>query len=425
MQAMATNAPLTKPELTSTHDLMYMPLAAKQRSRSGALDEPAIPYDGPDQPPPLPWKGGAVVSGGESSAAESLPAKSEQQAAGRGSKAAKEGKTYLALAEPAKTRPEHVGFGISVRDLRAFNVPEADADNQTPTDPYLMIAVLETNAVTLESRVVEKARTSVATGNVVDPEWGEEDDLTLILPAGSPTAVALLNGTLPQLCVSIMDQDDDEDDLLGQAELTLDAPAGEIERMTLIGEVPFPDCAISFTYDITPIVPALAAVITVDSLRIGQIEAIGKPMSTHQRSRNEGGPTGVYLLFSLVEPVLGSSEKLVVEGSSKARSPAARQSMTTANHLRWDDLAWPDLAGAALRLQLPPGGPRPPVLRVELWDADLPDDDMPLARGEVRLGGADKAPASRKVVLSATTGLRDVAVAFRFSMKSMGKRRQS
>ena len=402
----------------------------RQRSRSGALDEPAVPYDGPVPPPPSPWMRGAGVSASESAAtgaaAESLLSKGGRQGSGRGSKVGKDvpGKTYLALAEPVKTRPEQIGFGIRIRDIRAFHVPEADAENQTPTDPYVTIEVLETNSVTLESQVVEQARTSVAAGNVVHPDWGDEDELALILPAGSPTAVALLNGTLPQLRVSIMDQDDDEDDLLGRADLTLDAPTGEVERMTLTGEAPFPDCAISFGYDITPIVPPLAAAITLDSIRIGQIEAIGEPLSTQQRSRNDGGPTGVHLLFSLVQPVLGASENSVVEGSSKARSPAARQSETTANKLRWDDLAWPDLAGAALRLHLPPGGPRPPVLQVELWDADLPAADMPLARGEVRLGNADKAPGSRKVVLSAIPGLRDVAVAFRFSVKSMGKRRQ-
>ena len=62
-------------------------------------------------------------------------------------------------------------------------------------------------------------------------------------------------------------------------------------------------------------------------------------------------------------------------------------------------------------------------MRVELWDSDLPDEGMPLAAGEVRLGGAPGSTApsgSRKLVLTGKPGLRDVTVAFAYSVRVLG-----
>ena len=76
-----------------------------------------------------------------------------------------------------------------------------------------------------------------------------------------------------------------------------------------------------------------------------------------------------------------------------------------------------------MRMRLPAGGPRPPTVRVELWDLDLPTAEMPLAAGEVSLAGAPGATApsgNRKLVLSAKSGLRDVAVAFSYYVKVLG-----
>ena len=85
---------------------------------------------------------------------------------------------------------------------------------------------------------------------------------------------------------------------------------------------------------------------------------------------------------------------------------------------------WPDLHRGTLKLSLPRGAPRPPTVRVELWDDELPEADMPLAWSEVRLSGSLGGPSaggSKRTVLMAThDGLRDVAVAFAYAVKSLG-----
>ena len=417
----------------------------QQRSITGAID--TIPYDGPVPPPPAPpvraQGASAVKVGSQRSRSKAhsgspgravlqsqwaapttgpstalVPAKSDPGAHG------KRGKHGKGKAEPGGSgggaAPDQIGFHIYIRSIRGFGVPEGDPEDNTPTDPYVHMALLETDARTLQSRPVATARTGVAAGNVSDPIWGHTDDLALEAPAGSPVALALLNGTFPSLKVCIMDaDDDDEDDLLGQAIVGLDAPIGHPEHVPLRGEGGFPDSYVSFAYEIKPHMPSPPAIILLKGLRIGEVEALGQPFLGKLRPLTHEGPTGVHLRLSLVEPFEHAASQPL---SAYATTPPAVPSGTTASQLRWDDLYWPDLYDASVRLHLPQGGPRPATVRVELWDSEMASAGA-LARGEVTLGGSPgnvSLSGTRKLVLSAVPGLRDVAAAFSYSIKTLG-----
>ena len=121
--------------------------------------------------------------------------------------------------EDAEAAPHHTsvitGYEIDLRELRAFNVPDADIDD--PTDPYVLVELLETDDMHLTTYTAASARTSVATVNPTNPVWGRQDNLTIVLPAGSPAALAHANGVWPTVRISIFDKDyGDEDDLLGK-----------------------------------------------------------------------------------------------------------------------------------------------------------------------------------------------------------------
>ena len=102
-------------------------------------------------------------------------------------------------------------------------------------------------------------------------------------------------------------------------------------------------------------------------------------------------------------------------------------SATTASYVLWDDLLWPDLERGSLKLMLPKGAlPRPPTVHVEVWDADLPEENNPLAAGEVRLGGSEghvASAGSRKLLLRPTQpSLEEATLAFGYSAKALQMR---
>ena len=387
----------------------------------------------------------APMSGG--GAAGATAAARRRSEGSRGGGGGGGGKVRGEVASLQSVRPDQIGFRICIKEIRGHNVPDADGNGpiapgasppeDTDSDPYAKFSLLETDALTLESRVIQSGRTGVATGNVRDPVWGHSDDVTLLVPPGTPAALSLLDGTFPSLRVSIWDADEpDDDDLLGEGEIALDAPLGRHEYHALRGVDGFPDCFISFTYEVRPFMPSPPADIFVREMRIGRVEAIGEPFASLLReSASLGKPTSVHLRLSLVtppdatplaanggEPPRNAKPSTPVEGTA-VDSPSAYPSGTTASSMRWDDLFWPDLQLATMRMRLPAGGPRPPTVRVELWDLDLPTAEMPLAAGEVSLAGAPGATApsgNRKLVLSAKSGLRDVAVAFSYYVKVLG-----
>ena len=225
------------PSLSSAHD--DPPPSAqlpKQRSISGAIDQPMVPYDGPAVLPPAPSVRGIGVGQPPSIKKAGSPksGRSNLKRGKVGKAAPSQGSAKVAGA--SGVRADQIGFRIHIRKLRGFDVPDSDADG-TPTDPYVMVEMLETDTVTLESTTMASTRTGVAAGSPIDPVWGHADNLLLTLKAGTPGAVALLmEGTFPTLRVSIMDADDEaedeEDDLLGQAEVTLE---GENSRERTAG----------------------------------------------------------------------------------------------------------------------------------------------------------------------------------------------
>ena len=189
--------------------------------------------------------------------------------------------------------------------------------------------------------------------------------------------------------------EDDEDDVLAQADVRLEPPSGGVERLALRGCGGFPDCSASFQYEVAPHLPPPPVHITLKGFRVADVEAVGPPLLSHTRPR-DGVTTGVHLRFCLLEA--GEPPPVVA-------SPPAVPSETTASTVRWDDISWPDLERGTIKLTLPRGAPRPPTVRIELWDAELKEEHNPLAVGEVKLGGTDGgrvAPSgSRKVAAAA------------------------
>jgi hypothetical protein len=81
-------------------------------------------------------------------------------------------------------------------------------------------------------------------------------------------------------------------------------------------------------------------------------------------------------------------------------------------------LEWEGLEECVLQLRQPSGAPRPPSVRLELWDDELPREQPPLAVGDVRLssvGGRRTLTAAR----DSQESLRDVEVAFLFEVKDL------
>jgi hypothetical protein len=343
-------------------------------------------------------------------------------------------------------------------------------------DPYIKFELLEWDDVHFVTHVVASVCTSVHTADPKNPIWGPEDDATFNLAAASPNALALLNGIWPTIRISVLDKDyGDDDDLLGQVraepsdptppahahpvhrrlasravsaahdappslhvhtrcpqgEAQLEAKEGVIEQVALSGVGGFAGCAVSLEYEVFAHVPPPPAAVTIRDVHCGAIEATGAPLSRVTRPR--GGRTGVHLRFVLLDDVFigGRATRRPFESADEcnaaARTPTAHVAGTTGSSLRWDDLAWRELSSAALQLMLPTGGPRPPVVRVELWDADLPARvRQPLAACDVKLGERPRSAfsSSRKVVLepcSAPGGglVKHVEVEFAFQLREL------
>ena len=115
--------------------------------------------------------------------------------------------------------PATVGFRITVRDLCAYAVPDADGDGQS--EPYVRVELLGVDDVHLTTHVIASASTSVATDSPLNPVWGRDDTMTIDLPPDTPAALAIFGGNWPFVRVSIYDRDQlDEDDLLGEVRAT-------------------------------------------------------------------------------------------------------------------------------------------------------------------------------------------------------------
>ena len=136
-------------------------------------------------------------------------------------------------------------------------------------------------------------------------------------------------------------------------------------------------------------------------------------MRNRQANQRE---TGVHLRITLVDDTTDTPSSRATQA---ARTPYAHISSSTAKSLQWDDLAWPNLHSVALRLLLPEGSKRPPLLRIGLYDDELSDVEQPLATGEVLLGKRSATEGTRTVFLRAGRALRDVAVEFAFELKDV------
>ena len=134
------------------------------------------------------------------------------------------GKNPMALATHAS-----IGYKILLRDLAATGVAESDPDDGTPVDAYVAVALLEMSAATLRMKRVSTARTSVArerrmsgvTSTAANPAWGPGETLQLMVPCGSSTAKAMLGGTMPTVRITMMDEDEGDDDVVATVRCTL------------------------------------------------------------------------------------------------------------------------------------------------------------------------------------------------------------
>jgi hypothetical protein len=545
---------------------LLRPHPPTSRSPSGATD--GVEFHGPT-PPGSPEaaavKDGSVLGGRSGGSSVSSPASSPIPPRGAAARRREKGGDGPSAAS--------VAFAIHIRDICAFGVPNGDAEDGTPTDPYARFSLLETDVLHLSTRVLSIARTTVATGDVINPKWtGRRDQLTLPVPAGSPLALSLFGGAEPVVRVNITDADDDNaDDVLAEADVLLPLSRaheyiGECKRVCLRGLHGLADCRVSFSYEVTTHLSTPAATITLRELRCGALEALGKPFATITRDacgatrlhlrvvpietvtgggRRSGGggvqgdgsgggggggarstswscgedtslgplkgapplevPAGktpvmqrsatsglgfakleasslakAQSALSAVEAAAEISQRQIENEAAKAAmgtapsspslwlwatesagmaddgpggkhdrgeeggsglsergtsirvgvlgrrtrelgkfeaSSAATLSYTTASTVRWDDVEWDGLEECVLRLGQPSGAPRPPSVRIELWDSDLAPEHNPLAVGDVRLG---EVGGKRTLTLRAThQSLRDVEVAFAFEVKNL------
>ena len=315
----------------------------------------------------------------------------EARAAAEEAEAAEEAAAKAAEAERKRQQAE---FTLAIGGLRAFGVP--CADENSGSDPYVEFELLE-----LEEGAEERNRTEALQDAGEEPVW--PGSLQITLPAGSPPALS----KTPLLRVSLFDQDlTNDDDLLGVAELRVDASAaeeGRVERLSLegqrrallLGGGQFEDHFLSFSWRLLPFVPPAA------TLLLTAIEAKGLPISAvakGKKAKKKDRLSDPYLRFSLLE---------VGDLLEEARVPA----QPGVKDAKWD--------GVTLSVALPKGSPRPPLLSIRMWDDDLHEQDKALAKAEVRLSEAREGLVAAKLQ-GLKKVVKDVKVTFRFQIVEDG-----
>ena len=308
-------------------------------------------------------------------------------------RAAKEAKE----AEERRRRQEYM---LILRGVSASGVPEADARNGS--DAYVVFELLECDGL----EAPPSAQTPPIM-NTTEPRW--EHAVRLMVPAGSKPAM----DQQARLRVSIYDKDlTDEDDLLGRTELFLEQRTGSFEGVTLSGQPPYADCTLSFRYELAEFVPPPPATLILLEASAFDVPTertykkkearAGSPSAaaSEKKQKGKGSASGCYIRFTLLEV----AEKHAQVGATSAQPNQPNPT--------WESLD--------MRLALPKGSPRPPLLRVQLCDDELAADAAgePLATMDVRL--AEGSDGTMQLTLPGRIGFKDVAV--RFSFRTVEKK---
>lgn len=367
---------------------LALALRDKMRQRAGSGSERMPSSD--------PAPKAAAAAAAPSPPKASPPTRSKRKSEQAQRQAEEEAKRRAEEEAAAARRKEYV---LVVRELSAGDVPDADASSGS--DPFAHFTLLNCEQQPMSRTPAEM--------NTSHPSW--TGALQLLLPAASEAALT----RQPRLRVRVYDKDfTDGDDLLGETEVTLREPTGRFERLTLHGAPntsaahleqygdSFPDFTISFAWELSEQVPPAAR------LKLHGLKAFELPVSPTAARAPRAAASAGSLPLTVRRPFLRF--RLLEAAATETFATPAQPAAAT--------VAWAEDIAAALTL--PRGSPRPPLVCVELCDADAddelhPDELHPLATADIRLTGSS---GRMNATLSGRKGMRDVRVAFGFEIQT-------
>uniref|UniRef100_A0A7S2I4S8 C2 domain-containing protein n=1 Tax=Haptolina brevifila TaxID=156173 RepID=A0A7S2I4S8_9EUKA len=271
---------------------------------------------------------------------------------------------------------------VQIRDVCAHDLPAVDGGSSagaSGTDPYAIFSILECDADV-------KSKTGVLEENL-NPEW--TDQVELIVPAGA----SAVRSREPLIRITVLDRDlgeDDDEDVLGQAELRLTEVSGAFFRAPMHG---FHEVwgkktdwisYVSFSYEVLDYEPPPSATLVLSMLELGapRIQAGSKQGHPNLRAR-------------FVLPELGDS--------SAISTPVCMPS--TSSFISWDDIV--------IVLELRPPTARPPTLWVEIISEDF---GLTLAAGAVKLPDGNVTKGSMEATLDGREEGDDLSLRFHFQV---------